>query len=352
MGIYFAVFSVVLAFAMTELILDKRWIGWLTGTTLALFAGLRYYMGYDFVSYGMYYDRADSLRVLFDGSVRLESGFLFFSTLFSSLGLNYYAFVLFFAVLTMGSLSYFLHRFVPYPSMVLVYYYVRFFLARDMGQVRGSFAAVILLFSIPFIINKQPVKFLLVVFVASLFHVTSYFFILGYLINLLVNKLSFKNTTVLLSLSVLSGVVIQNPSLYSWAIPSRYSAYFTSASHASGPWLRYPILWMQILLIYGMIFIFRYAEMDDNKWIKVMLKLYLISPIVLLAFGTLETVGGRISTLFATIEVLLIPYMFLSLSKYKVLNIVCYVGFSIFVFVLIFLISGMYRLYTPYQTIF
>lgn len=351
MGIYFVVLLLVLSLAMTELIMDKRWIGWITGAALALFAGLRYYMGYDFVSYGAYYNRADSLRVLFDGSVRLESGFLFFSSLFSTLGLNYYAFVLFFALLTLGVFSFFLYKYIPYPSMVLAYYYGRFFMARDMGQVRGSLAAIILLFALPYIIKKQPVKFLLVVYLASMFHVTAYAFIAGYIMNLMIDKVTIKNTVVFLSIATFLGFLMQNPVLYLWAVPSGYGSYFTNPYYTSGPWIMYPILWMQVLLLFSMIIFFKYKNLEDDKWIKIMMKLYLLSPIFLLSFGTLETVGGRISTLFATIEVLLVPYFFMSLSKYKVLNIICYIGFSLAVFILIFVISGMYRRYTPYQTI-
>lgn len=352
MGVYFIILVIILALALTELILDKRWIGWVTGSILALFAGLRFYLGYDFASYGVYYNRADSLRVLFDGSVRLESGFLFLSSLFSTLGLNYYTFVLFFALLTMAVFTYFLFRFVPYPSMVLAYYYGRFFMARDMGQVRGSLAAIILLFAIPYIIRKQPVKFLLVVYLASLFHVTAYVFIAGYIFNLIIPKVTLKNTAAFLALATFVGYLMQNPILYLWAVPSGYGAYFTNPYYTSGPWIRYPILWMQILLLIGMVIFFKYMDLDEDKWIKVMMKLYLLSPIFLLAFGTLETVGGRISTLFATVEVLLVPYFFMSLSRYKVLNIICYIGFSLVIFILIFVISGMHRRYTPYQTIF
>lgn len=342
----------MLALAVTELITDKKWIGWVTGSLLALFAGLRYYLGYDFVSYGAYYDRADSLRVLFDGSVRLESGFLFLSSLFSTIGLNYYTFVLFFAVLSLIVLTYFLYKYMPYPSMVLAYYYVRFFMARDMGQVRGSLAAMILLFAIPYIIERKPVKFLLIVFLAAQFHVTAYAFVLGYIINLAIKKVTIKNSIAMLSLATVIGYLMQNPVLYLWAVPSGYGSYFTNPHYTSGAWVMYPILWMQILLLFGMLVYLKYQELDNDIWIKVMMKLYLLSPFILLASGTLETVGGRISTLFATIEVLLVPYLFMSLSKYKVLNLMAYIGFMMAIFLLIFVISGMYRRYTPYQTVF
>lgn len=352
MSIYFIVLFIVIALALTELVIDDKRIAIITGTVLALFAGLRFYLGYDFISYGDYYNEANQLGMIFDGSIRLESGYLFFSTLFSSLGFNYYAFVLFFSILTLAIFTYFLYKYLPYPSMVLAYYYGRFFMARDMGQVRGALAAIILLFAIPYILKKQPLKFLLIVFLASLFHVTAWAFIAAYIIHLVIDRVTWKNSLVLLIIATISGVFLQNPALYLWAIPSGYAAYFTNPYYTSGPWLLYPILWMQVLLLFGMILFLNDKKIDDFEWINLLMKIYLISPIVLLATGTLETVGGRISTLFATVEVLLIPYFFLSLTKYKLLNVIFYIGFSIIIFLLIFVLSGMYERYIPYQTVF
>lgn len=351
MTIYIILLVSLLSLALTELILDQKKIVIITGSLLALFAGLRYYTGYDFISYGEYYNEADTLLDLFNGSVRLESGYLFLSSLFSSLGLNYYTFVLFFAILSLATFSFFLYKYLPYPSMVLAYYYGRFFMARDMGQVRGAFAAIILLFAIPYILKKEPLKFLLIVFLASLFHVTSYAFIAAYIINLIIKKVTFQNSLILLAMSTIIGLIVQNSTIYLWAVPSSYSSYFTNPYYTSGPWILYPVLWMQLLLLFGMIIFFRERRIDKEEWVNVLMKIYLLSPMILLAAGTLETVGGRISTLFSTVEVLLVPYFFMSLSKYKVLNILCYIGFSIIIFLLIFIFSGMYNRYTPYQTV-
>jgi len=343
---------ILIGLALFELLTDNKKITWVTGSILALFAGLRHYSGYDFNSYGLYYYEADSFRVLFDGSVRLESGFLFLSTLFSSIGLNYYTFVLFFSLLSLGLLTYFLYRYVPYPSMVLAYYYGRFYMARDMGQVRGAFAAIILLYSIIFLIKKQPLKFMLVIFIASLFHVTAWAFIVLYPINTFFEKINVKNSMLLIGLSFLFGIFIQTPSLYIWAIPQGYRAYFTSASHTNGAWLAYPILWMQLIILFGMITLRNRNHIYDNEWINILLKIYLVSPMVLIAAGRLETVGGRISTLFATIEMLIVPYFFINMTRYKMLNIIFYGGFSLVIFTLIFILSGMYNEYIPYNTIF
>lgn len=351
MTIYILMLIVLLSLALTELIIDQKKIVIFGGALLALFAGLRYYTGYDYISYGEYFNEADTILDLFNGSVRLESGYLFLSSLFSSIGLNYYTFVLFFSVLSLATFTFFLYKYLPYPSMVLVYYYSRFFMARDMGQVRGAFAAVILLFAIPYILKKQPLKFLLVVYLASLFHVTSFAFIAAYILNLIISRVTIKNSLILLSLATLMGLIVQNSALYLWAVPSSYSSYFTNPYYTSGPWILYPVLWMQLLLLFGMIIFFKEKRIDKEEWVNVLMKVYLLSPIILLAAGNLETVGGRISTLFSTVEVLLVPYFFMSFSKYKVLNILCYTGFIIVIFMLIFVFSGMYNRYTPYQTI-
>lgn len=352
MFIYFLVLGIVLALALSELLLDDKRIAIATGSILGVFAGLRHYTGYDFESYGEYYQRATQLSQLFDGSVRLERGFLFLSTAFSTLGLNYYTFVLFFSLLSLGVLTYFLYKYVPYPSMVLAYYYVRFFMARDMGQVRGSFAGIILLFAIPCILKREPLKFLLIVFLASLFHISAWSFVIAYIFNLMIKKVSLKNSLLFLGISTVIGIFLQVPDLFLWTIPSYARSYFTNPYYTSGPWIFYPILWMQLLLFFGMMYFVHYTKPENKEWINLLMKIYLLAPCILLAAGPLETVGGRISGLFVLVEALLIPHFFLSLTRYKLINILCYFGFALVIFMLIFVIGGMYNRYTPYETIF
>ena len=118
--IYFAILIILIGLALIEIFTENKKIVFIVGTLLSVMAGLRYYTGYDFRSYQEYYYQADQLGDIFNGSIRLEGGYLFLSTLFSELGFNYYTFILFFSLLSLFLLTLFVYRYVPYPSMVLV----------------------------------------------------------------------------------------------------------------------------------------------------------------------------------------------------------------------------------------
>lgn len=352
MILYLVVFLLLIALALAEVLLRNKKISFITSSLMALMAGLRFYTGYDFLSYKDFFQQTDKFSDIFNGTVDAESGYLFLNYLFSSIGLNFYFFILFFSIVSIGLLGYFLYRYTPYPSLFLMYYYARFFLVRDMGQIRSALACIILLYAIPFIIKKKFIPFLLIVLLASLFHVTALFFVAAYILNSLLEKLTIKNVFSLLMISMTIGILIQIPQLYAWAIPGRYLAYFTSPDYTDGKWLLNPILWMQLALFFGsFLFIHPTSEEEKSKF-NVYLKTYLISSLVLVTAGTLGTVGGRISTLFATSEILLVPYLFTNFTKNKFINIILFIVFTICIFILIFIISGAYNQYVPYQTIF
>lgn len=352
MVFYFVVFLVLIGLGITEALTDNKKIVFISGSLLGLMAGLRHYTGYDFTSYEQYFDEVHSFSQLFDGSIRLEPGYLFMVALFRTLGFNYYTFVLFFALLSLLLLTIFLYKYVSYPSFVLVYYYARYFLARDMGQVRASLVAIIVLFAIPYVQKKEPLKFLGIIIVASMFHYSAILFLGIYVLHYFIKEITFTKAFILMGLAILMGFVIQNPSLFIEFIPQGYRNYFIRPSHASGAWLEYPILWMQILIFTVSTYFIRKDQSDEKGWYNILATTYLIAILALLATGRLETVGGRISTLFATVEILLVPYLFQNITRYKMINFIGFIGFSTVVFILIFIISGLYNQYIPYQTIF
>lgn len=352
MEFYIAVFMLLIILGIIEVVMNQKKVVIISGSILGLMAGLRHYTGYDFSSYQSYYTEVNSFFQLFDGSIRLEPGYLFFVALFRTLGFNYYTFVLFYSVSSLALLTFFLYKNVKYPSLAIVYYYARYFLARDMGQVRASLVAIILLFSLPYIQKKEPVKFLAIIFVATMFHYSAILFLGIYILHLVINDINYKKVLTLMLMAIATGLIVQNPSLFINLIPEGYRAYFTSSSHSSGPWLMYPILWMQIIILTGTIYFLRYFKFKDNGWYNILATTYLIAILALLATGRLETVGGRVSTMFATVEILLVPFIFENLTRYKLINIIGFISFTTIVFLLIFIFSGMYNSYIPYKTIF
>lgn len=319
------------------------------GLLLAVFAGFRYYTGYDFASYKTFFDQMTGIQDVFNGSLDAESGYLLLNYIFLKLGLNYFTFILFFAFVSIILLVNFLYRNVPYPSIILLYYFARFFMARDMGQIRGSLASIILLYSVKYMKDRQLFKFLAIVLLASFFHLTAFIFILGYVYEVYFSDISNKKILLLFGGAVVIGALVQLPSLYLWAVPDRYIGYFVNPFYTSGKWLMNPVLWMQLLIYFGAT-VFTHIRKDEEY--RTYHNLYFLASLSLIAFGNLATVGGRLSSPFATYELFVAPYFILNFTKNKLLNWIFLMGFTIIIFLIIFVISGDYVSFVPYTTLF
>ena len=349
MVVYLGLFGILVLLAILEFLFQNKKVSILTGLVLALFAGFRFYTGFDYVSYGNFYQQLNSFGDVFNRTIDAESGYLFLTYSFKLFGLNYPTFILFFSFLSIGLLWFYLYRHTQFPSIVLVYYFARFYIPRDMGQIRGSIASIILLYAIPYMREKNLKKFLLVVFIASLFHISALVFILAYVVLHFFETITIKQSAIVLSIGLLIGWVANQPHLYTWAIPGRYVAYFTAPNYTNGDWLMNPVLWMQLMVFFGSLI---FTNIQDDKIHRTHLVLYLLSSFILISGGNLATIGGRLSAPFTTQEIFVVPYFILNFTRNKLLNVIFFFGFTVVIFLLIFVISGTYQHYIPYQSVF
>ncbi len=349
MLVYVGLFMIISALSLYEMLYKNKKVVFLTFITLASFAGFRYQIGLDYKTYQSFYFDINSFTDIFNGKIDAEIGYVFLNYIFKLIGLNYQTFLLFFSFFALGLLTIYLYKNFNSPSIFLVYYFARFFFARDMGQIRGSIASIILLFAVKYILDKKIVPFIIIVLIASLFHITSLIFILGFLYIYFLPEISLKQSVISLAIAIFFGLFLQFQNLYLWAIPERYIAYFTNSFYTSGEWIMNPVLWMQLFLYFGTMF---FSDVKNNKQFKLYLQLYFIASLSLLAFGNLSTVGGRLSSPFATYEIFIAPYFFMNFTKNKLVNVIMLYIFIIFIFVLIFIFSGYSEVYIPYTNLF
>lgn len=349
MLLYVGLFIGISILSLVEVLYKNKKILFFIFFVLALFAGLRFQTGLDFLTYYNFFEKTNSITDIFNGSIDAEPGFVFLNYLFKITGLNYHTFILFFSFIVLGLLTIYLYSNFESPSMFLVYYFARFYFARDMGQIRGAIASIILLYSVKYISQRKIIPFIIVVSIASLFHVSSLIFIVGYIFVNYIPKDNMRNLFIVLILALIMGILIKAQFLYIWLIPERYLAYFINPYYVGGAWLKNPVLWMQLLIYFGTLL---FTNIRENKQFKIYLDLYFIASLCLIAFGNMSTVGGRLSSPFATYEIFVVPYLFINLTKNKLFNIIMLFGFTLVIFCLIFIISGNYQFYVPYFNIF
>lgn len=352
MYIYIGVFFTLCLLSILEFFnRDKHIFFYIAVILLSLMAGFRYYTGYDYQSYNTFFNRIIHFNNIFDGSIDAEPGYLFFNYLIKNLGLNFSTFVLIFSIISLGLLGYFLAENYPLPMLPLTYYYARFFLVRDMGQIRSSIVSIIFLLSLPYFKKKSTLKIIIVSLIGALFHSVALCLIPAYLFYLIVGKISITKTVVVLFLSMLAGTIFFFPNLYMFLIPERYQGYL-SGGYAQGVWILNPVFIMQLFILFGSILVINYKSQEFQSNFNLILVLYLLSTALLICFGPLATIGGRIGTIFSTVEILIVPTLLDQLIKNKMLYLIFFLGFCMIIFILIFVLSGAYHSYIPYQNAF
>lgn len=135
------------------------------------------YVGSDTITYKFGYDsilHLGSLKSLLNTN-RMETGYLLVSYYCTRIGFSYFDFQVVITFFIYFSWSLFFKRYSERP-FVSMFFFAITTMSGTMNVVRMQIAIAILLFSIPFIQKKQPLRFIAVILLASMFHKTSVLF--------------------------------------------------------------------------------------------------------------------------------------------------------------------------------
>ena len=139
---------------------------------IALFAGLRYNTGADWSLYeSNFYKMAELGNV-----ANWELGYYWINLLFYHVFGNYYVLQFVASAFLLYSVARFLWRHTDYPIFSLLLFFIMFVNNGIlMAQVRQSIAVAVILFGYEYIINRSLGKFLCIVMLACLFHISAIF---------------------------------------------------------------------------------------------------------------------------------------------------------------------------------
>ena len=162
--------------------------------------------------------------------VGLESGYCWFNWILSHLGANIYILLCVHAAFVSASLFFFIRKFSLSPAFSLFFYLCIGGLTDHTYILRQSFAFAILLFAVTFVIDRKPVKFLLLVLLAAWFHRTALSFLLIYPVSYV--KLTRKTALIGigLSLSMLAVIPLISSSVIPWVFRLFGKEYYLTIS--------------------------------------------------------------------------------------------------------------------------
>lgn len=139
-------------------------------------------IGPDTYAYSRIYEDILKYTSLIDAmkNSRMENGYVFFQYICSRVGFTYFGF----QILVDGFIFYSFYRFIykhsRYVAVSCFWFYTNFFMFGIMNVVRMWLAVAILLYAIDALLNNKIKKFIIIVIVASCFHLSALVFLIAY----------------------------------------------------------------------------------------------------------------------------------------------------------------------------
>ncbi len=245
-----------------------------------------------------------------------EKGFYFLGVLFKTFSSNYKLYFAFIGGLSMIFLYKDLRKYSIFPLVGLCAYLARFFMGRNLVQIRAGLAYLIIIWGVKYIQEKSFWKYLLLVWIASLLHTSAWIALPLYFIS---NWIHINKSVVLwgLGIAFVLGAFFQGP-ISSFVIDNASDLNVTTytqggyISEAKG--LANPMIYFQCFLLLSYTFLeSRIAPL--TKYYRVIRDGYFYSTFILITFCSFTALSGRTSTMFATLEFAIIPSLIFLFNK-------------------------------------
>ncbi|WP_172616803.1 EpsG family protein [Limosilactobacillus reuteri] len=317
---------------------------------LALFSGLRNInVGFDTINYYSDYENIKNSLVPLHST---EFGYVLLERICAFFGMQTWIFIFLISLITLIGL------YIAYKDMLqvgmiglaLCYYYARFFILRDMNQIRSSLASVIVLFSFKFVREKKMLKFLIVIFLASSIHLGAMVCLLIYPIFSFMSNFNLKYKTIFSTSLMVICLLFANlisPLLNRVSVAlDRGSAYINNQYYTTGNGLKNPVMYYQIIILLLVLFRANKGNIDMS-----LVAGYLLSTLILILCYQYSSLAGRLSTFTASVEPILLVYLLKTyLPKYT--RIPIFVSLIIVIFIVINYINGTIPKMGIYTTVF
>jgi len=254
----------------------------------------------------------------------------FFKNIKGSAGLNFIAFVepsfvlfsfllpslrwvvLLYALLGVLFKVYGIKNLTPFAFLSFALWFSNYFLVQEMNQIRAGVAIGLLLLSIPYIVNRNLCHFSLLVALATMFHYSALVFFPLYFLNS--KKIPpfyfvFIPLAYLLHAGGIGFINILNHIPIA-ALHSKLEAYnylysiglFTEISLYS------PVIMFRLIILYILLSKWKTLQ-TQNRYTVVLLKSAVLSIALLILFSGLPVFSIRISEIFASAEIILLPFL-------------------------------------------
>lgn len=239
---------------------------------------------------------------------RYELGYLWFNKILSYFSSNPQIVFITSGIFIYYSVGRFILKYSAYPWLSIILFLSYGFFTFFMGAIRQAIAISILLYSFKYLLNGNLYKFLIIVIIASFFHITAVFFSFAYLCRYI--KPSLKNYS-LLALFAFIGLFSFNLILSKlFSIFSMYEhynggKYFGETRIAS---ILYVVISFSILIISENIIRKRISSFSHEYQFEIRCEIVLVLfAVILFLISTKLNILDRIAVYYNLFTILLLP---------------------------------------------
>jgi hypothetical protein len=265
-------------------------------------------------SFQLYTPKFSDLTMLSQPYGYAEKGFYYIGVVVKSFTSNVTIYLLVVALLSFIFLYRAIDKYCLYPLFGVCAYISRFYLARNFMQIRAGLSYAIILMAVRYITERDWKRYFAWVFVAYLFHQSALIAVPLYFLCLL--DIKKKHITMgLVTAFVIAG-------FYSGVVRSLVADNASDLSvdtyvedYYQREWgLSNPMIYFQTFLLLVYTFTEDRMRMTTSHYITIR-NAYFYSTLILITLSCYTALSGRVSSQFATLEMVIIPSIAYSFAK-------------------------------------
>lgn len=297
---------------------NKRRLLMLTCLALVLFAGFRDFSWADTNIYRIGFEEftpSFSNIVMVDRPYGyIEKGFFYLGVFVKTFTDNVYIYFLFIALLSFYFLYKAFDKYCIYPLLGVCAYVSRFYIARNLIQIRAGLSYAIILVAVQYITKRDWKRYFGLVFIAYLFHQSALIAVPLYFLCLINIKKKHIVVGIIVAFIIsyfYSGFVKQL--VGSNASDLNVTTYVTN-QYTREFGLSNPMIYFQLFLLLMYTFTEKKMRLTTEHY-ETIRNAYFYSTLILITFSCYTALSGRTSSMFATLEMVIIPSIAFSFMK-------------------------------------
>jgi transmembrane protein EpsG len=284
--------------------------------TVFVFLALRYDFGNDYMNYLDSFSDINSYS-FFDTTLlstkNVEWGWIYLNRIFGPLG--FFAMIAVLAAFTSFILFRFIKKYVPsqyYWFAVFLYVFSPYHMLVLSSAMRQAVAVVLFLLAIDFIVQKEVVKYLIIISIATLFHASAGFLFPLFLLGFFKQQIKFRYILIILTLFALTVINYKEFFKPIEIITNEYFQFYSSYIKGADYEVKLGLGFVLQLMIYIVLLFFSQYDTDERN--NVLYRIFVIS-LLISPIGMVTSMAGRFDFYLLPVMMAVFPIIFTRIKK-------------------------------------